>query len=730
MKSFFLDLWGNKTRRYIYLSALAITLLIGAGAAGLRYILAGLPSIDNLEEYTPSLSTKVYDKDEQLIAEFTVERRALIPLDKIPKNLQSAVIATEDDKFYTHWGISINGMVRAVLSDLRHAKAKQGASTITQQLAKNLFLSPEKKIVRKLRELILSLQIERRFSKSEILQLYLNQIYFGEGSYGVQEAAKRYFNKRIDELNLQDCALLAAMLKAPTQFSPFTFPAKAKQRRNVVLMRMYEEKYITKEEMEAAAKTPVPREKIPIVQTKAPYFVEYVRRQLEPKYGVNTLWKGGLKVYTTLDLNAQTAAETVMEQALLKIDNEVAAAKGQKVEVSSQTDCAPSTDECDPDDPDCVVESVDCGPLVEPSSGAVHIQGAFLAMDVKTGGIRIMVGGRDYKETQFNRATQALRQPGSTFKPFVWLAALMHGFTPATLVDDTPMTFYFDGRDWRKFDDNSGTFALDLATQTFTGNKDFKIWVPNNYDYRSLGRITLRRGLELSRNLVSIYLIDKLGPTVVASIANKAGIQRRLSPVLSLGLGTSAVTMLEMVNAYATMANGGIRVQPYAIERVVDNKGKVLEENVTTESEQFSPQYAFLMMNMMRGVVEQGTATRARDVGRPLAGKTGTSQDHRDLWFIGTTPDLTAAGWVGYDDFSTIQSKDWTGGGTVVPWWTDIMKEVLKTAPVRDFQVPEGITFVQIDPRTGKLALPSTRKKFQEAFIKGTEPRSFSEMDD
>ncbi|MDD4004968.1 MAG: PBP1A family penicillin-binding protein [Elusimicrobiaceae bacterium] len=720
-----------KPRAYLCLATLAAAVMIICAAAGMRVVLAGLPSIDLLEDYTPSLSTKVFDKDNQLIAEFTVERRALIPLDQIPKNMQNAVLAMEDDDFYNHWGISPLGIIRAALSDLRYGRAKQGASTITQQLSKNLFLSPEKKIIRKLREIIISMQIESQFSKKEILQLYLNQIYFGEGAYGVQEASKRYFSKRIDQLTLADCALLAAMIAAPTRFTPFGHADRAQTRRAAVLYRMKDVGYITREEYEAARKEPLPLEKTPIVQTKAPYFVEYVRRQLEPKYGVDTLWKGGLKIYTTLDLNAQLAAEEIMSRSLEKLDESVQQEIAEKIKnsVSGAETCKKVVSACAPDDPDCVEKTVDCSSAAV-STSSFKLQGAFLAMDIKTGALRMMIGGRDYSETQFNRTTQALRQPGSTFKPFVWMSALMNGYTAASLVNDSPMTFYFDGRNWRLFDDSSGMFAMDLATQAFTGDKEFKIWVPGNYDGKVMGQITLRRGLELSRNLVSIYLIDKLGPTVVVATARRAGIGHKMAPVLSLGLGTNAVTMLDMVNAFATFANSGIKVEPYAIDRVLDNTGKVLEQNIPTESEQFSPQQAFLITNLMRGVVEQGTAMGARALGRPLAGKTGTSQDHRDLWFIGSTPDMTAAGWVGYDDFSSIESKDWTGGGTVVPWWTEIMQTALKDTPVRDFTVPDGITFVQIDPRTGKLALPTTRRKFLEAFIKGTEPRSFSEIDD
>ena len=339
-----------------------------------------------------------------------------------------------------------------------------------------------------------------------------------------------------------------------------------------------------------------------------------------------------------------------------------------------------------------------------------------------------MIGGRNYRDSKFNRVTQSARQAGSTFKPFVWMAALMSGYTPASLVDDSPMAYYYDGKDWRLLEGATDQYAIDLAIQPFVGNKDFTIWVPNDFDGKTLGRITLRRALEQSRNLASINLVTHVGPTVVADVAHRAGIKHNLEAVPSIGLGTSLVNPLEMASSFSTFGNGGIHVEPFGILKVTDNKGRVLEESVPQESESFSPQLSYVLVNMMKGVVQRGTGSYASRLKRPMAGKTGTSQNSRDMWFIGMTPDLTAAAWMGYDDMSSLSMKDWTGGGTVVPWWTEIMESVLKEQPVRDFPVPEGIVFVTVDQETGKLALPTCKKKILEAFIKGTEPKEFCDV--
>jgi penicillin-binding protein 1A len=356
------------------------------------------------------------------------------------------------------------------------------------------------------------------------------------------------------------------------------------------------------------------------------------------------------------------------------------------------------------------------------------IQGAFALMDVKTGAVRAMIGGRD---SHFNRVIQAKRQPGSTFKPFVWAAALNSGMTPASLVDDTPLAFYFDGRDWRLLEGATDQYSINLATQPFAASPDFKIWVPNNFDGKFMGRITLRTALAHSRNIASINLITQVGPPLVVEIAHRAGIRSDLEPAPALGLGASVVTPMEMTAAFATFANGGIAVTPYTVERVEDATGRVLETHMPSEREAMTPQLAYQVASMMKSVVQGGTGQYAKRLNRPLAGKTGTSNDNRDLWFIGYTPDLVAGAWMGYDDFSTLGRKDWTGGSTVVPWWTEIMGDVLKDMPKRDFPVPPGITFAAIDSATGMLFGPNCPKKnkFLEAFLAGTEPKKYCDID-
>jgi penicillin-binding protein 1A len=697
------------SRLRFYLLALLAFTAVGAGSFAVRRLLEGLPPMQALEDYSPSLTTRVYDEKGSEIAEFSIEKRALLPLAKIPVDMQNAVIAVEDDAFMRHWGISPKGMLRSALRDLIARRVVQGASTITQQLAKQVFLKPERTFSRKIREVFLAMEIEHEFSKQEILQFYLNQVYFGEGAYGVQAAAHNFFGKEVSDLSLADCALLAGLVRSPRGNSPFFNPENARRRRSVVLQRMYEEKMITAVERDAANAEPLPLTRPEGLKTRAPSFVEHIRRRMERKYGSAAVWRGGLKIYTTLDIDVQEKAESVMNGALDGFDARAEAVHQRKLKAMEASG--------EPLPPD-----VSTGPLE-------GIQGAFVMMDVKTGAIRAMVGGRN---SQFNRVTQARRQPGSTFKPFVWAAALQSGMTPATLVDDTPLAFYFDGRDWRLLEGATDQYSINLATQPFAASPDFKIWVPNNYDGKFLGRITLRTALAHSRNIASINLITQVGPPLVVEIAHRAGVRSSLEPSPSLGLGASVVTPLEMVNAFGTFANGGIAVTPYTIERVEDSSGKVLEQHRPTDREALAPRVAYLVVDMMKAVVQEGTGRNARKlIHRPLAGKTGTSNDNRDLWFIGYTPDLVAGAWMGYDDFASLGRTDWTGGSTVLPWWSEIMAFALKDMPKRDFPVPPGITFATIDKQTGMLFGPNcpARNKLLEAFATGTEPTKYCDVD-
>ena len=678
----------------------------------MRYIFSGLPPVYEMEEYTPSLTTKVFDRNNKLIHEFSIEKRSMVPLEDIPVDLQNAVVAMEDRDFFSHPGFSIRGIVRAGLYDLLTGRAKQGASTLTQQLSRGVFLTQEKKLIRKIREIILAIQIEHQFSKREILQLYLNEIYLGSGAYGVKAAAKKYFDKELSELTTGEAALLVGLIPAPGRYNPFANPTLAKQRRDLVLEVMRQQNYISQEELEKAKQEPLP-EKPPVAET-APgqYFIEHIRRILEPKYGMDVLWKAGLNIYTTVDIDQQAAAEKIMNEALQRYDEQVA--KGLGIEIDphdTEAEAAPTDDtETAPKDPQAEYP---------------RLQGAFMVRDVKSGAVRVLVGGRGFDESKFNRATQAKRQPGSSFKPYVWMAALEKGYTPATLVKDLPTMFYFDGRNWHTFDENADLYSLDLAKESFIASKNFNVWVPQNYGGRNEGWITLRKALEKSKNLVAVNLIDAVGVPAVVRVARRAGITAALPRVPALALGVSVVAMDEHLAALTTFANGGIHTDNYYIERVEDANGRILEQHVPVEEAAFSPQNSYLLINMMKGVVQRGSGAYVSRLGRNIAGKTGTTQSHRDMWFVGMTPHTAAAAWMGYDDDTSHEKGARFTGSTTARWWTSIMEQVLKDEPNDDFAVPEGISFAYVNPLTGKLAMPTERNKFLEAFITGTEPQSF-----
>lgn len=689
----------------------AAVLFILLGAVFMRYIFSRLPPVYEMEEYTPSLTTKVYDRNNKLIHEFSIEKRSMVPLEEIPVDLQNGVMAMEDRDFFTHAGFSVRGIVRALLHDLITGRAKQGASTLTQQLSRGVFLTQEKKLIRKIREIILAIQIEHQFSKREILQLYLNEIYLGSGAYGVKAATRKYFNKELSELTTGESALLVGLIPAPGRYNPFANPDTSRKRRNLVLDVMHQQGYLSKEDLEKAKAEPLP-EKQPQPEDKpGQYFIEHIRRILEPKYGTEVLWKGGLNIYTTLDIEQQESAEKIMNERLQALDEQVAKGLGIDIDPNDpEADAAAAQDENEPK---------------APQAEYPRLQGAFMARDVKSGAVRVLIGGRGFDESKFNRATQAKRQPGSSFKPYVWMAALQNKYTPATLVKDLPTMFYFDGRNWRTFNENSDLYSLELASQPFVASKAFSVWVPQNYGGRNEGWITLRRALEKSKNLVAVNLIDAIGIPKVVRVARQAGLTAALPRVPALALGVSVVQMDEHLAALSTFANGGIHTGNYYIERVEDANGRLLEQHIPVESAEFTPQNSYLLINMMKGVVQRGSGVAASRLGRHIAGKTGTTQSHRDMWFVGMTPHTAAAAWMGYDDDASHENGARFTGSTTARWWTDIMEQILKDEPQEDFAVPEGISFAYVNPNTGKLAMPTDRNKFLEAFIKGSEPQSF-----
>jgi len=645
----------------------------------------GLPSISKLEDYTPIQATKIYDKNGVLITELFTERRTITQLKDIPVDLQNAVLAIEDNNFFKHWGISPSGIVRATLSNVLKRRKAQGGSTITQQLAKTIFLSPEKKFSRKIKEVILTLQLERYYSKEEILQLYLNQIYFGSGAYGIEAAARIYFAKHINELNLEECAMLAGLPRSPNRYSPFKNEINAQNRRATVLARMLQLKYITPEQEKAANAQKIFSQRVVIPSAIAPYFVEFVRTQLEPKYG-KLLYQGGLSIYTTIDLEAQIAAEKSVSEHLNSFDIE----RKIDFEISKST--------------------------------PIPAQGGLIALDPKTGGIVAMVGGRDFRESQFNRTMQAHRQPGSSFKPIVYTAAIENGYTPASILTDEPMFFLNNGRDW-KLESRDADFAKSQSTETL---KDpMKYWHPKNYENKYYEKVLLRSALEHSLNVCSIELLMAIGPQRAIEYARKLGIKSTLTNTLSLALGSSDVTLIELTGAFGVFANNGILAEPYAVEKVEDKDGKILEEHSPKEESVISAQSCYIITNLLKGVVQHGTGMGALALNRPCAGKTGTTNDFTDAWFIGYTPQLVAGVWVGYDDRSIQLGSKNTGGRISCPIWTDFMRDALKGEPKLDFNPPEDVVFKLIDPATGLLAFESTPGAYLEAFIKGSEPRDY-----
>jgi penicillin-binding protein 1A len=643
-----------------------------------------LPSIKQIESYTPNLSTKIYDKDNNLIAELFIERRIFIPINKIPVNLQNAFVAIEDKDFFKHWGISVKGIMRAFSRILLKMKIAEGGSTITQQLAKTIFLTRDKTLIRKIKEVILTIHLEKKYSKDEILQLYINQIYFGNGAYGAQSAARIYFNKNAHDLSLAECATLAAIPKSPNYYNPFKNAKASLARRNLVLLRMRELGYITKEEEEEALAVALPAKETALKENMGHYLLEFLRIMLEPKYGTNGLFKEGLSIYTTIDMKAQAAAEKAIEEALANFDKNKSKQK------------------------------------------SVKVQGALIAIDPKNGAIRAMVGGRNFKESQFNRAIQAKRQPGSAFKLFVYLAAIEAGLTPATLLNDEPMVFVYKGNSWNLVSRDITT--LETIAETVS-EKDLintnKIWTPTNYDKKYRGPVTLKTAFASSINICAIETIMQITPLKIIQSARNLGITTPLANSFSLALGSSDTTLKEMVSAFAVFASGGIKTTPYVVTKITDRDGKIIEQNIPQQKEVLSSQNCFIITNMLKAVVEKGSGWNAKNLGRPCAGKTGTTNNSSDAWFIGYTPQLAAGVWIGYDDRSISLGEKVTGGIIACPIWTQFMKEALDGKPVLDFTQPENIEWALIDPSTGLLALSKTPGASLEAFVKGTMPTKY-----
>ncbi len=601
-------------------------ILCGAGLGAFFALTRDLPSIRDLENFRPSAATRVLSTEGKVIGEFFVEKRLPITLAEIPPYLKQAVIAVEDQHFYNHAGIDWRGVLRASVRDLLAGRIVEGGSTITQQLAKLLFLDSERTLRRKLKEALLALQIERRYRKEEILALYLNQIYLGSGAYGVEAAASIYFGKHVWELDLSQCALIAGLSRAPSLYSPLVHPDRALARRALVLKRLRETDAITEDQHRSALDKPLQLAPSHGSGGSSLYFVDYLRPQLEEALGENLVYRGGLTVQTALRESWQRIAEQALANGLNALEQRHGGG----------------------------------------GAGREAPQGAVVILDAATGMIRAMVGGRDYGTSQFNRAFQAERQPGSAFKPIIYAYALERGYSPSDRIYDGPVSY----------PQPNGTR-----------------WEPRNYSGRFEGEMTLRHALEVSQNIVAIKLLERLGPTSVVEFAHKLGMQSNLQPNLSLALGTSEVSLLELASAYQVFAHGGIWVQPSGIIDVLDANGRSLWKPVPGSSLVCGQQTASVLTDMLTGVIQRGTGKAASRLAWPLAGKTGTTENLRDAWFVGYSPSMVASVWVGYDSGQELGPRE-TGAQAALPIWIEVMEKVLPETPPDSFEKPERVSLV------------------------------------
>ncbi len=747
-----------------------------------------LPDYTALKNYEPPVMTRVHAANGEMMAEYARERRLFLPIQAVPPLVKEAFISAEDKNFYNHFGVDPEGIARAAFFYVKNygsGRRPQGASTITQQVAKNFLLTNEVSLDRKIKEAILSLRIEQAYTKDEILELYLNEIYFGMGAYGIAAASLLYFDKSVHELTLAEAAYLAALPKAPNNYHPFRFPARGIERRNWVVDRMVENGYATPEEGEEAKAQPLnvtPRTRGTHLFASE-YFSEEVRRRVAALYGEKRLYEGGLSVRSTLDPRLQRIARKSLMDGLIDFDQRrgswrgpiktlelgaddwglelgkidplsdvpewrlavVLSVSGSSADIGLQPDRevggALSTNRergaiafedmkkirvkgRAPSKPSDILKPGDVV-YVEKKDGFVDgayilrqvpkVSGAIVAMDPYTGRVLALVGGFSFSESEFNRATQAYRQPGSSFKPFVYAAALDNGYTPSSVVMDAPLEVAKPGQ---------------------------AVWRPKNYGSKFYGPSTLRTGIELSRNVMTVRLAQDMGMPLVAEYAKRFGIYDDMLPVLSMSLGAGETTVMRLVTAYAMLANGGRKVTPTVIDRIQDRYGRTIykheericdacaddvwrgqdePELIDNREQVLDPMTAYQITSMMEGVVKRGTATKVQAVGRPVAGKTGTTNDEKDAWFVGYSPDLTVGVFVGYDNPKPM-GRGATGGQVAAPIFTEFMRLALEDQPPVEFRVPKGLQLISINRRTGLRAAPGTPGTILEAFKPGTAP--------
>jgi len=768
----------------IYIFVLSALLFLISGTLLFYYYSHHLPDFTPLKEPNLNAYSIVYSENDEVVGKFLMDNRIPVSYEQIPKQLVKAIIAAEDAEFFQHKGVDYKGILRAMFKNLLAGKIVQGGSTITQQMTKTFFLTPKRSLLRKLKEVAYASGLERDLTKEEILTLYLNNIYLGNGAYGVEAASESYFNKRVDQLNLAEMAMMAGLVKAPSRYSPINNFRRAKDRQAYVLTRMTELDFISKEEKEKALRIPLKiQSRESAYFSKAPYFTELIRHQVERKYGREKLYQEGLRIYTTLDLSLQGTAQKSLDIGLRGLDKRegfrgplrtvspkevkellnkqkgsllplpqkesfegVILAKDDSkkfytVWVEDRKGILPFSEMSwainikptpsykpkkvkTPGDllnPGDVVDIRVKEPSKKDSSLILTleqeplVQGALLCLDPKTGYIRAMVGGRDFSESQFNRAIFSRRQPGSAFKPIIYAAALEKGYTPSTILMDSPVEYS---------DPDGGTY-----------------WAPKNYDQDFMGPITFRNALAHSRNVVTVKILDDIGVGYALKFIKRMGIESPIKRDLSIALGTSGVSMPELTSAFAAFANGGERVKPIFIKKIVTMKGDVLEENTpyieieekeeedetpetsfpVSKEQVISPQNAFIMTHLLQGVVQHGTGQRAKILGRPVAGKTGTSSDYSDAWFIGYTPSLLAGVWVGFDDKTSL-GKDESGSRAALPIWISFMDQALKNTPIETPKPPKGIALIKVNLETGLPSDGDSPETIMEAFIDSSIP--------
>ena len=738
-------------RVLFFLIPLLVAGVLGGFAGSVATGLVRVPRVSELETYRPDIITEIRAVDGSTIARYAIERRILISRGAIPAVVRNALVATEDKNFFNHSGVDLIRTASAVLSDVRSKRYAQGGSTLTQQLARGIFLSPRKTLSRKINEYLVTFEIERRYSKDQILTMYVNEIYMGHGNYGFEAASRYYFGKSLKDVTLAEAALLAGIVQRPEDQSPFRNPALARQRRATALRRMRAEGYITEKEAREAESEPIPAAPALKETVVAPYFSEEIRQYLERTYGEKDLYRRGLRVDSTLDPDLQAYSEEALGWGLRRLARRHGFHTPRNLRAEGYTNLAgyvdPSWQNAKLNEGDTlrgVVQEISAsgaevrigsrtfplrasgyswtgakqadkilktGDLVTVTlqkakdGGALLLeedpreQGSVLILENSTGAIRAMVGGYDWTQSKFNRSVQALRQAGSTFKPFVYLTALEAGYTPSDTIFDGPISIVIDPRQ--------------------------PPYRPGNYDKKFRGIVTLRVALEHSINVPTVRLAQLVGLRNVVEAAQRLGIREKLYAYPSLALGAFEVTLEEMTAAYSTFANQGLAFTPYAFDRISDANGDVLERTHPEAREVASPQACFQLLQMLKGVTQRGTGAAAAKLGLNIAGKTGTTSDFTDAWFIGMTPRYTVGVWIGNDMKTVSIGPGMEGAKVALPVWMRIlekMKENGKIDPKADFEPPPNVVFTPVDYDTGLKATPSSPKPILESFVSGSQP--------